>query len=342
MRIGVCTGGGDCPGLNAALRAIVKSCRRKNFEIFGIKDCFQGLKARPPWYRKLDIEDVTDIYFKGGTILGTFNRSGRKDAEMEESIRLIIEGYHLLKLDCLLVIGGEGTQSVAKVLAKKGLKIIGIPKTIDNDLPQTDRTIGFSTCVDLVSESVFRLQSTAESHDRVMILEVMGRDSGFIGLYGGMAGGADIILIPEIAFSYKKIFDKILERKKLGRNYSVIVVSEGAKASKEDALSFENTISQAIAKKISTELTIETRVTVLGHLQRGGTPNPYDRLLATRLGVFATELIVQKKFGVLLALNHGKMHPVDYDTIKIHERQKVSINDPTLVAAETIGISFGR
>lgn len=342
MRVGVCTGGGDCPGLNAAIRAIVKACRQKDYEIIGINDCFQGLKARPPWHQSLNIEDVTDILFKGGTILGTYNRSGRKDADMEESLELIAEGYKLLQLDCLLVIGGEGTQSVAKMLAAKGMNIIGLPKTIDNDLPMTDRTIGFSTCVDLVSDSVYRLQSTAESHDRIMILEVMGRDSGYIGLYGGLAGGAHVILIPEIPFAYEKIYDKITERKKLGRSYSVIVVSEGARPYHDDLGPSEVTVSQAIANKICQDLAMETRVTVLGHLQRGGTPNPYDRLFATKLGVYASELLEKRKFGVFIALSEGKMRPVPYKKIKTHERQYVSLEDPTLIAAEAIGVCFGR
>ena len=202
MRVGVCTGGGDCPGLNAAIR-YWQGCIRNGYEVYGIRIA-SGFKSQSTTLSSLEISDVTDIYFKGGTILGTYSKSGRSDADEKNPLEQIIKGYQILKLDCLLVVGGEGTQSTAKALSSAGLNIIGLPKTIDNDLPLTQRTIGFSTCIDLVSESVTRLQSTAESHDRIMILEVMGRDSGFIGLYGGLAGGAHVILIPEIPFSFEK------------------------------------------------------------------------------------------------------------------------------------------
>lgn len=342
MRIGVCTGGGDCPGLNAAIRSIVKYANRQTqVELIGIQDSFKGLQEEPPKYKNLVLSDVTDIYFKGGTILGTYNKKPNNLEEFNKNIESICKGYHTLKLDCLIIIGGEGTQSIAKKLSSLNLKIIGIPKTIDNDLPETDQTIGFSTCVDLVSESVIRLQSTAESHDRVMILEVMGRDSGYIGLYGGLAGGAHVILIPEIPFDYNVICKKLMERKKLGRNYSVIVVSEGAKEHNNDSKP-ALPIGQTVAKELSHLINMESRVTVLGHLQRGGMPNAHDRNLATKLGVFAFDLIKKKTFGKLIATKGPNFVAVDYKKIKSRTRRKVSPTDITLIAAESIGICFGR
>ena len=299
MRIGICTGGGDCPGLNAAIRAIVKSMKKRtNIELLGIINSFKGLQENPPQFVTLELNDVTDIYFKGGTILGTYNKSSLEEASYKSYLKLIKRGYELLKLDGILAIGGEGTQNIAKSLSEMGINIIGIPKTIDNDLPETDRTIGFATCVDLVSEAIIRLQSTAESHDRIMLLEVMGRDSGFIALHGGLAGGAHIILIPEIPVDYDSVCERILARKKIGRNYTVIVVSEGVKIPKkpEDKTS---SVSAVIADELSKRLNMDTRVTVLGHLQRGGTPIPEDRILATKLGVFASLLVEKKEFGKL-------------------------------------------
>lgn len=342
MRIGLCTGGGDCPGLNAAIRAIVKSlATRKDVELFGIFDSFKGLQSKQPRYKKLSLNDVTDIYFKGGTILGTHNKSPRTAKAFQSSIEASCLGYKELGLDALIAIGGEGTQNIAKELSLLGLNIIGIPKTIDNDLPETEHTIGFATCVDLVSESVVRLQSTAESHDRIMILEVMGRDSGYIALHGGLAGGAHVILIPEIPFSYDLIAEKILERKSLGRNYSVIVVSEGVR-NRHHKQSANTPISQILAKELSKRLNMESRVTVLGHLQRGGTPNAQDRLLGTKLGVYACWLLEKKKFGRLITVKGSEFSSIDYKKLNSRERKKVSLKDFTLLSAESIGISFGR
>ena len=342
MRIGLCTGGGDCPGLNAAIRSIVKCALTKGgIELFGIFDSFKGLEHAHPKYKKLNLTDVTDIYLKGGTILGTYNKSAYSPRSRKDRIQAIKSGYDKLKLDGLIAIGGEGTQGIAKDLSAAGLNMIGVPKTIDNDLPGTDKTIGFSTCVDIVSEAVVRLQSTAESHDRIMLLEVMGRDSGYIALHGGLAGGAHVILIPEVPFSYDAICKKIMSRKKMGRNYSVIVVSEGVKDKKWRAPK-KGIVSQIIAEELSTRLKMETRVTVLGHLQRGGTPNADDRIFATKLGVFACSLIEKKDFGKFITVQGSEFIPVDYRKLKSRERKKVSPSDSTLLAAESIGISIGR
>ena len=346
MRIGLCTGGGDCPGLNAAIRAVVKCASQKsNIKILGIKDSYLGLQATPPNYVELNQSHVIDIYGRGGTILGTYNKGlSATQHDIKSSIHTICENYKKLNLDCLIVIGGEGTQSIAQLLVEAGLNIIGIPKTIDNDLPGTEQTIGFSTCVDLVSDSVTKLQSTAESHDRIMILEVMGRDSGYIGLYGGLAGGAHIILIPEIPFDYNAIIAKLEERKKNARHHSVIVVSEGAleKNNSTTRKYKEFSISQTIAKKISTSTRMETRVTVLGHLQRGDSPNPTDRLLATRLGIKAMDLTLKKNFGHLAVVKDGTIQAIPYNQIKKWQRRLIDKQDEHLIAAEAIGICLGR
>ncbi|MDD1422871.1 ATP-dependent 6-phosphofructokinase, partial [Dolichospermum sp. ST_sed1] len=277
MRIGLCTGGGDCPGLNAAIRAVVKhAIGTYGFEVIGIRDGFNGLMAKPEVAKPLTIPDVTPLLHRGGTILGTFNRDNPflDPKRKEKSIQATVDGYKKLGLDCLIVIGGDGTQGMAMELLPRGVNIIGIPKTIDNDLPETDRTIGFTTAVDLVSESVTRLQSTAESHDRLMILEVMGRDSGYIALHGGLAGGAHIILVPEIPFTYDAIIGKLDERKKLGRNYSVLVVAEGATEAgnaqtyQENAQKQKNLggIGAVISHELAGRISMESRITVLGHL----------------------------------------------------------------------------
>ena len=342
VRIGLCTGGGDCPGLNAAIRSVVKYLSTKeDIELLGIFDSFKGLQSKDPKYKPLELSDVTDIFFKGGTILGTHNKSPRGSRAFKASLEATHRGYKTLGLDGIIAIGGEGTQNIAKGLSELGVKIIGIPKTIDNDLPETDQTIGFSTCVDLVSESVIRLQSTAESHDRIMILEVMGRDSGYIALHGGLAGGAHIILIPEIPFTYDAICQKILDRKKLGRKYSVIVVSEGVKENKPRSAK-GGSVGQSIANQLSKKLNMETRVTVLGHLQRGGTPNAQDRILATKLGVYACHLLEKRKFGKFVTVNGSEFSSVDYKKLKSRERKKVSLSDYTLISAESIGVNFGR
>jgi ATP-dependent phosphofructokinase / diphosphate-dependent phosphofructokinase len=344
LKIGVCTGGGDCPGLNAAIRSIVKYAKQKKHDVIGIFDSFEGLRQHPLKVKSLEIADVTEIFYRGGTILGTFNKKNPNlRRSSEEYLSLICKGYKELKLDVLIVIGGEGTQSVAQHLVERGLNIIGIPKTIDNDLPGTEQTIGFSTCVDLVANSVSLLQSTAESHDRVMVLEVMGRDSGYISLYGGLAGGAQIILLPEILFSYEAIYKKIEERKKIGRNYSVIVVAEGAKEKDNTKFSARNiSISQKVANKVFEKTLMETRVTVLGHLQRGGVPSPKDRLLATCFGVSAVDLAVKGSFGRIVVVKDGKISDTAYQNIRKWERRKIDISDPHLLSAEAIGVCLGR
>lgn len=351
-KIGICTGGGDCPGLNAVIRCVVKyAINSHELKVFGIRDSFQGLQRRPIDAIELEYDHVADILHKGGTILGTFNKGDNfKDSEGKKRIRLTCEGYEQLGLDALIVVGGEGTQTMASQLHEKGIPTIGIPKTIDNDLPETDQTIGFASCIELVSDSVMRLQSTAESHDRIMVLEVMGRDSGFIALHGGIAGGANVILIPEIPFTYDSICAKIKYRQSLGRNYSLVVVSEGAFPKGEEAKYKLNAsgkknlggIGQIVADELQSRTQMETRMTVLGHLQRGGQPNTNDKLLATRFAIHAVDLAVKGETGKVVVLKDSQITSVPYESIKNHERRKISMDDDLIKAAEEIGICIGR
>lgn len=355
MRIGICTGGGDCPGLNAAIRALVQSaaCSKEHIEIVGIYDSINGIMDRPLRSKTLSLSDVSEILFRGGTILGTHNKGNPLNLDKNEKakkIDSIRQGMKELKLDCLIMVGGEGSQGIASELCEHGLNIIGIPKTIDNDLPGSDQTIGFATCVDLVAHSVMRLRSTAESHDRIMILEVMGRDSGYIALHGGLAGGAHGILVPEIPFEFEALYKKVLSRSQRGRKFSVIVVSEGASEkgrnmtykTESSGASTLGGIGQYVAQKLYEISQMETRVTVLGHLQRGGEPNANDRILATRFATHALELVKNKQFGKFVIIKGGKISNIGYSEIARFERQKLLADDEILHTAEAIGICLGR
>lgn len=352
MKLAICTGGGDCPGLNPVIRAVVKYAKnRYGIELIGVHDSFNGLIDRPLRAGLLTGDAVTDILDRGGTILGTHN-SGEtlRGPEEKKHLALIKSGLQELGAEALVVVGGEGTQGMAQKLVRAGVKIIGIPKTIDNDLPGTEQTIGFSSCVDLVAESVLRLRSTAESHDRIMIIEVMGRDSGYIALHGGVAGGAQIILLPEIQFSYQKIVEKIRQRKQEGRKYSLVVVSEGAAPEGEgriynSSLSKQKVlggIGQEVAYKLRQLTAMDTRYTVLGHLQRGGAPNAADKILATRFAMHAVDLAHAQQFGQIVVLKGNKTASLPYSQLVHFERQQIPMDDELLRAAEGIGISLGR
>ena len=353
MKIGICTGGGDCPGLNAAIRAAVKHIRGTyGHDAIGIRDSFNGIMDRPQRLERLEFEDVTDILWKGGTILGTFS-SGNPYAnpkKRDQAIKDTLDGLKLAGIDAVLVIGGEGTQGIAALLSEHGLPLVGIPKTIDNDLPGTDLTIGFSTATDIVRDATERLHSTAESHDRVMVLEVMGRNSGSIALEGGLAGGAHVILIPEIPFSIEEISKKIIARKNIGRKFSVIVVAEGA-YEEGDKPHFKKTpdekkvlggIGNVIAAKLKDTTGMETRVTVLGHLQRGGSPNLNDRLLATRFAVKAVDLLVQKKYGIYLGIKNDQIVEHNYKDLDRGVGKPVPLDHDYIKSGEAIGVSLGR
>lgn len=358
MKVGICTGGGDCPGLNGVIRSIVRhGMLSYGYEMLGVKDCFNGLLARPfeviPFN---DPDDVSEILSRGGTILGTTNsgnpfslKDPKKVGNIDES-HLIVEAYKELGLDVLIVIGGDGTQGIAYRLAKLGINIVGVPKTIDNDLAATEQTVGFDTAVDVVAEAVGRLQSTAESHDRIMVLEVMGRHAGHLALHGGLAGGAHAILIPEIPFTVQKVADALKARAAKGQCYSVVVVAEGAFAAGDDPMFKASSagsvnlggIGTKVAEVLYKTTDMETRVTVLGHTQRGGVPSPYDRILGTMYGHQAIEMVKNREFGKIVSFAGGKMESIDYTEVAGRFRPVDAKSDVYLRAAEGVGICFGR
>lgn len=311
-RLGVLTGGGDCPGLNAVLRAVVRrSILLGDYEIVGIHHGWKGLLEKET--ATLTREDVRGILYRGGTILSTSRTNIFKD---EKTTELALKNFAELKLEGLIAIGGEDTLGAAAKLAARGYNVIGVPKTIDNDLLGTDFTFGFDTAVEIATQAIDRLHSTAESHDRILVCEVMGRHAGWIATYAGIAGGADVILVPEYPIDLDEVCAKVLERKKSGVCFSIVVVAEGAKikqgtASKEVLSSGKKDefghvqlggIGQVLADEIGKRTGIDTRVTVLGHIQRGGTPTAHDRVLATRYGVEAMNAAHEGKWNVMVAL----------------------------------------
>ncbi len=358
MKIGISTGGGDCPGLNSIIRAAVRCAKERfNYEIWGIKDSFNGLFAKPYGVWELDVEKVSGILSRGGTILGTTNAGNPFSLKNDNNQRKnshnvsqsVVSAYKELGLDCIIVIGGDGTQGIAYELSKLGINIIGIPKTIDNDLASTDQTVGFDTAVQVAADAISRLQTTAESHARVMILEVMGRNAGHIALHAGIAGGAHCILIPEIPFAYEAIVQKIHERQQRGKNFSVVVVAEGAfpkggqEMFKQEVSGRQNLggIGQMVAQELYNRIKLETRVTVLGHIQRGGTPTHYDRILGTAYGVKAIEMASQKKYGKIASFRGGRMEELDYKAVAGKFRP-IAANDLHLETAKAIGICVGE
>ena len=359
MRIGVLSGGGDAPGLNAVIRAVTKTAIFKyGWEVTGIIDGFEGLLS-PTKTRQLTSWNTRGILFVGGTILGTTNRgnpfahktviNGREIVEDMSSV--VLSNIRELGLDALVVIGGDGSLKIGSGINKLGVPVIGVPKTIDNDLMATYVTFGFQTAVDTATEALDKLHTTAESHQRVIILEVMGRYAGWIALEAGMAGSAHVILLPEIPFSIDKVVERLLERKKAGSKSSIVVVAEGAKPAGGEMAVREKAsdgyvlrlggMGEIVANEISKRTSFETRVTVLGHLQRGGSPCPFDRLLATRYGAHAVELIAQKKFGEMVSYQ-----PPDITSVPIEKAiSNLKLVDPEgelVKIAEGMGVSFGR
>lgn len=308
-RIGILTGGGDCPGLNAAIRAIAKTAFQIGYEVIGIRNGWKGLLDDE--YEVLDGIKTSGIIDRGGTILGTSRVS---PLQIENGPQRVFDGFKKLGLEALVVLGGEGTLCVASRLFKMGLPLVGIPKTIDNDVQGTAYTIGFQTAVQIATEALDRLRSTAESHHRVMVLEVMGRHTGWIATYAGMANGADAILIPEIPLDAEKIENlcqMLIKRKERGINFSIVVVAEGTKLEGK-AVTKEGTeilggVGEVLGDIIEKRTGLETRVSTLGYIQRGGTPVAYDRSLATAFGVKATDLIKEKKYGEMTALKGNKI-----------------------------------
>lgn len=360
-RIGILTGGGDCPGLNAVIRGVTKTMtERYSAEVIGFEDGYLGLITRR--WRKLSYEDVSGILTLGGTILGTSNRDNpfrwrpfKKDNEEYRDVSdKVVAHYKELKLDALVCIGGDGTLAIADKLQQKRLNMIGVPKTIDNDLCETDYTFGFHTAVQIIMEAIDRLHTTASSHHRVMVVETMGRYAGWLALEGGIAGGGDIILIPEIPFSWECVCRKVKERNNRGKRFSIIVVAEGVKPPEGDLVISkvigkdahpENIrlggVGSIIANRIEQCTGIETRYIVLGHLQRGGSPTAYDRLLATRFGYSAAEMVSNGQFGYMPALRGNKIQPVLMSKA-VNKFKLVPKNHPLIEAARAIGTSFGN
>ncbi|HTW56967.1 MAG TPA: ATP-dependent 6-phosphofructokinase [Terriglobales bacterium] len=347
--IGIATGGGDAPGLNAVIRAATKAAiLEHNWKVIGIPDGFDGL-IWPEKSFELTLDRVSGILPRGGTILGTTNRGNPFSYMSEENGRevvrdisdQVIANAKKLGIDAIITIGGDGSQKIGYELFQKGLKMVGVPKTIDNDLSATELTFGFDTAVHTVSDAIDKIHTTAASHHRVMVVEVMGRDCGWIALASGIAGGAHVILIPEIPFTIDNVCKYIVDREKSGRDFTIVVVAEGVKLDSEfteqrRASTVGNLIGNAIANRAKREV----RVIVLGHIQRGGTPSPFDRVLATRFGVAAVELIASGEFGKMVALRASCI--VAVDMAKAIGQLKAVRPDGELVhTARAIGIGFG-
>lgn len=357
-RIGVLTGGGDCPGLNAVIRAIVKTAAFEyDFEVVGFKDGFKGLVENRTV--NLDLDSVSGILTQGGTILGTTNRADPFHYPILENGKYIfldqsdqaVKTFEELGLDALICIGGDGTMAVSEKFIDKGIPIVGVPKTIDNDIWGTDLTFGFDSAMTTAAEAIDKIHTTAQAHHRVMIVEVMGRYAGWLALGAGIAGGGDIILIPEIPFDYDKICEKINERKYMGKNFSILVVGEGAKPVGGELVvrrKIEGSpepirlggISYKISEEIESRISMETRVTILGHLQRGGIPTPTDRLLASRFGVAAVNLVAKKKFGKMVALKGNEIKSVAISEVAGKNRT-VPLDSPLIQTARSLGSSLG-
>ena len=342
MKIGVLTGGGDAPGTNAVIRGIVrKGLKQYGDEIVGIRDGWRGLLEAE--LTPLDQEAITAILTRGGSILG-FSRTN--PFKTENGVAQILSNVEKAGIEAIVAIGGDDTLGVAHKLGNYGVKCVGVPKTIDNDLSGTDYTFGFNTAVSIATEALDRLRSTAEAHQRVIILEVMGRYTGWIALESGLAGGADVILIPEKPFEVAEICEYITQRQKRGRNFSVVIVSEGAKPKDGKEIVYSDGVDEFgnlrlggvgyfLGREIEKCIGTETRVVVLGHIQRGGTPTAFDRILGTRLGIAAIELVHEGKFGFMVGIRGNKVVPVALGEV-VGRRKTVT---PELY--ETASVFFG-
>jgi 6-phosphofructokinase 1 len=357
VRIGILTGGGDCPGLNAVIRAVGKSASKRGWETIGFMGGFEGL-LEPVRYRVLDYKAMDGLLFRGGTILGTTNK-GRFAAKTGHGevgripsliVAEAVAHFRALDLKALVVVGGDGSLTIAQQLYEAGIPIVGVPKTIDNDLEATVITFGFDSAVACATDALDRLHTTAESHDRVMVLEVMGRYAGWIATHAGIAGGGDVILIPEIPFNYESICAKIAEREAQGKRFTLVVAAEGARergggyvtagpqeAQREAKL---GGVGAVVASEIQQRTGKETRICVLGHLQRGGGPTTFDRLLCTRFGTKAVQMIAEECYGYMVALR-----PPDTVAVKITEAigrlRTVPVDGDIVQTARALGISFG-
>lgn len=358
-KIVISTGGGDAPGLNAVIYAVVHSCYRKGWEVYGSRNGYGGFMDIDEMIR-LFPRDVEGIYSTGGTILGSTNKGNpfsRPVKNLAGEIQVIdvsdkiLSNFKRMGFDCHIAIGGDGSLDIAHRFAMKGMPVIGVPKTIDNDLEQTNRTFGFDTAVSTATEALDKLHSTAKSHNRVMVVEVMGRDSGWIALYSGISGGADVILIPEIPFDIEEVCDKISDNDLHEKLYSIVVVAEGAIT--KDGRRFNKGqgelgrdemilggVGEWVASEIRTRTEKDTRSLVLGHLQRGGSPTTFDRLLALRFGAAAVRLAEEKIFDHMVALKDSQMVAVPIAEA-IKRRKKVDLDSDKVLTARDIGICFG-
>jgi len=348
MRVGVLTGGGDCPGLNAVIRAVTKSLLGQiGAEVIGIEDGFLGLAENRT--RALDWRSVSGIAARGGTVLGTTNSFD--PLATPEATQAVLANASALGLQALVAIGGDGTMTIAHALQQRGLACVGVPKTIDNDIEGTERSFGFDTAVATITEALDRVQTTAQSHGRVMLVETMGRNAGWLALEAGLAGAADVILLPEIDYDLDALAARCREREQLQR-FTVVCVAEGAKPR-----GGEQTVEQRIEgrpepvrlggvahvlrEQLQARLATEVRATVLGHVQRGGTPTPFDRVLATHYGNAAAELVREQRFGTMVAWQRGAMTSVPLAAVAGRSRC-VPLDHPLLRCAEQIGVCLGR
>ena len=354
-RIGLLTSGGDCQALNATMRGVVKGLSHNltELEVYGFMDGYKGLIYGD--YRMLTSRDFSGILTRGGTILGTsrqpFKMMRVPDEKGLDKVEAMKQNYYKLRLDCLVILGGNGTQKTANLLREEGLNIIHLPKTIDNDIYGTDMTFGFQSAVDIATEAIDYIHTTAASHNRVFIVEIMGHKVGWLTLHAGIAGGADIILIPEIPYDIDRIIEAIQHRSKEGKGFTILAVAEGAISKEDAALSKKDfkekqrdykypSVSYEIAEKIAKKTGIEIRVTVPGHMQRGGSPCPYDRVLSTRLGAEAANLILKEQYGYMVGIINGKVKKVPLGEVA-GKLKVVSPDDQLIQHAKLIGISFG-
>lgn len=358
-KVVISTGGGDAPGLNAVIYAVVHSCNRRGWEVYGSKSGYSGFLDMDDMIQ-LNLRRVEGIYSMGGTILGSTNKGNpfakpilnlAGEVQVVDVSDKIMNNFRRMGFDCHIAIGGDGSLRLAQRFAEKGMPVIGVPKTIDNDLEATDRTFGFDTAVSTATNALDKLHSTAKSHDRVMVVEVMGRESGWIALYSGISGGADIILLPEIPFDMDKVCAKIADNELHDKNYSIVVVAEGAVekggqvfAKGDGELGREEKIlggiGEWVAQQIHKETEKDTRSLVLGHLQRGGSPTNFDRLLALRFGTAAVRMVEQGVFGHMVALENSKMEAVPIAEA-VKSRKKVDLQSDKVLTARNIGICLG-
>ena len=356
MKIAVNTGGGDAPGLNAVIRGVVLAAYQKGWEVYGIKHGYQGLIDTKQIVR-LTLEYVWDITNIGGTILGTAIKGDPFRYPVQKSDGSIVEtdisdkvvsNFKALGFDALIAIGGDGSLRIASNFMKKGIPVIGVPKTIDNDISTTDVTFGFDTAVNTATEAIDKQHTTAKSHDRVMVVEVMGRYVGWIALHSGISGSADVILIPEIPFDIEKVCNKIRQLTLIGKDYAIVVAAEGAKPVGGEITVIEKGplevrlggIGKKVAEEIKTRTGKETRDMVLGHLQRGGAPTTFDRLLSLRFGTAAVRFIEEGIFGSMAALRSTEIRPVPIEEA-IGQMKSVPLNSDIILTARSLGISFG-